>query len=434
MQSDHSSCFSSSFTSLENNVGFLDIKVSARVVDTIFLLISQMQQEQTSVYGFAKGAAPLSYIQEHYRPTILDHVQEFIFKFFIIDQLYEALLQKKIAVISEPILHAIELEPGKNAIFTFAVSHINPIEFREWKHFLFKVPKRKNYKDIDRQVENFIKEEQHLAHQFKDAPINIGDWVLFELELISNQKKSILNSEKSSAWIKIGSEEADVPFQQVFLGKRKDDQFITNSTCLQEYFSHNLPTHYQFSLTIQHVIPYNYFCFDSFKHHFRLKTNKELHQKLIEIFSFRNDILLRQAIVDEALHLLITKHHVRAEDNHIDQQKKVVLGLLQNTPDYSVYKTEQGFKDTLKKLATKQVSEIMLIDQLIFHEHISANAFDMRGYLTLLQRPRTKEFIYFMPPESKIDGQETPLPTCLIKRSCLREKALNHIIYHLTRN
>jgi len=44
-----------------------------------------------------------------------------------------------------------------------------------------------------------------------------------------------------------------------------------------------------------------------------------------------------------------------------------------------------------------------------------------------------KEFIYFDIPHTKLKGQEIPLATKELAQACLREKTLNHIIYHLTR-
>jgi hypothetical protein len=55
------------------------------------------------------------------------------------------------------------------------------------------------------------------------------------------------------------------------------------------------------------------------------------------------------------------------------------------------------------------------------------------AYLNLMQRVRTKEFLYFTPPATEIEGQEFPITLENIKKACIREKALNHIIHHLTR-
>ena len=58
---------------------------------------------------------------------------------------------------------------------------------------------------------------------------------------------------------------------------------------------------------------------------------------------------------------------------------------------------------------------------------------DLKSYLNLTKRPRIKEFLHFDPPTTKIRGQEFPVLTNDLQRVCLREKTLNHIIYHLTR-
>ena len=44
-----------------------------------------------------------------------------------------------------------------------------------------------------------------------------------------------------------------------------------------------------------------------------------------------------------------------------------------------------------------------------------------------------REFIYFNLPESKRDGQEMPWPKHELSRVCAREKAINYVIYHLTK-
>ena len=44
-----------------------------------------------------------------------------------------------------------------------------------------------------------------------------------------------------------------------------------------------------------------------------------------------------------------------------------------------------------------------------------------------------KDFIYFDPFVTKIQGQEIPISAATLKQACLREKTLNHIIYHLTK-
>lgn len=409
------------------------ITIPHEYVDAIYREIADAQKERVDTHGFTKGNTPIGYIQEHYKSNLIEHVKEFLFKYFVINYLYEQLHEKKMFTSGEPRLTDITVNDEHEIEFHFEVSLANSIDFREWKSFPFKAPKRKNYKDIDRQVESFIKDEQQRAKDTQTDTIQSGDWVCFDLFLNNKKGKALLSSHPQNVWLKIGDEDVDIPFQELFLNKQVGDSFSTNDTILQEYFSHQIDTHYTFGLTIEEVVKNSYFSFDDFKGHFRLKNNKEVHQKLIEIFSYRNDLSQRRSIIEETLKLLIQKHHVEVPNYLILRQQKIVLESVQDNPDYQVYKMEPNFKETIQQLATKQVKEMILIDQLTHKENVVITNKDIKAYLNLMKRPRTKEFIYFNTPPTKIEGQEMPIPTGLLQRNCLREKTLNYIIYHLTR-
>ena len=110
-----------------------------------------------------------------------------------------------------------------------------------------------------------------------------------------------------------------------------------------------------------------------------------------------------------------------------------MLAQVQENPDYQVYRAENAFDDYLETLADKQAQEQILIDQLSYKERIAVTHKDVKSYINLLQRPRMKEFIYFTPPVTKQRGQEVPISNALMKRYCMREKTLNHVIFHLTK-
>lgn len=412
---------------------YFKVIVPEPIIAEIYQEVSTAQKEKVETHGFTKSQTPLGYIEKHYKNNLNEHIKEFTFKYFVINYLYEQLHSKKIVTCGEPRLKEVETLPEGSTEFTFEISLASQIDFREWKNFPFKAPKRKNYKDIDRQVDSFIKKEQELYKENSSEDIAIGDWVCFNIGLCDANQNPLLKEHSENAWIKIGSEEADTPFQKVFLNKKKNDAFCTNEGCFQEYFSNQLNSNYMFSIHIEDIVHDNYFSFDDFKQQFRLKTNKDIHSKLIEIFSFRNDLSQRRSTVEEALKLLITKHQIDTPSYLILRQQKMVMDAVQSNPDYQVYKTQPNFKDMILQLAIKQVKEMLLIDQLSFDENIKINNIDIKNYLNLLKRQRTKEFIYFGPPPTKIEGQEMPIPGALLKRCCLREKTLNHVIHHLTR-
>jgi FKBP-type peptidyl-prolyl cis-trans isomerase (trigger factor) len=418
---------------IDNTFCRICLLVPSSYITKLYDEVSHAQKMHIETLGFSKNNTPVSYIQEYYKNNIIEHIKEFTFKYFIINSLFEHLFDKKVRSFGEPRLSHITVEPNHDATFEFEVSLSKPIDFLEWKNFAFKAPKRKNYKDIDRQVETFIKQEQQLEKEQASDTIAVGDWISFDIGLCSENNQPLIDNHLEKVWLKIGNEEADMPFQDLFIGKKVGDAFCTRAQCLQDYFSNQLKTNYNFFIKIEEVVHNNYFSFADFKHHFRLKTNKEVQGKLIEIFSYRNDFSQRRNIVEESLKLLVTKHHVEAPNHLVLRQQKIVLESVQSNPDYQVYKTQPNFKDFIRQLATKQVKETILIDQLSFHENIKVTNPDIKGYLNLLKRPRTKEFVYFTPPPTKIEGQEMPIPAALLKRCCIREKTLNHAIYHLTR-
>lgn len=424
---------SCSINDVDQHLCHLTITIPSWCIETLYQEVSFAQKEQIATHGFSRGETPIAYIQEHYKNNLLEHLKEFFFKYFVINFLYQELRKRKIAPSSEPRLDTIILNLNQDAEYHFEISRASAIDFREWKHFPFKATQRKNYKDIDRQVETFIKEEQARALESKNDALEIGDWVGFTLNIVDKNQKPLLGDYAKNLWLKLGNEEVDLPFRELFIDKKVDDSFITNHKCLQDYFSRYLDTYYTFAITIKTIVKQSHISFEDFKYHFRLKTNKEMHQKLIEIFSYRNDISQRRNIVEEALKLLTSKHHIETPQYLILRQKKILLESMQHNPDYQVYKMEENFNETIKSLATKQVKEMILIDQLTHQENITISDNDTKAYLNLLKRSRTKEFIYFNPPPTKIDGQEMPLPSALLAQNCLREKTLNHIIYHLTR-
>lgn len=413
--------------------GHVSIQVPNHFVQKLYDEAALSQQSETYTYGFSKGEAPLSYIQENFQPHLLEHIKEFLFRYFIISWLHAELLKKRILLAGEPRLTDVTLRLNDNSTFRFSLTLARPISLQGWKRLPFKAPKRKNYKDLDRQVENFLKSEVNAIKEYRNEGIEVGDWVNFSIFLVNKSQEPLFGEHHENLWIKIGSEEADTPFQELFIGKKKGGSFFTQSPCLQEYFSAHIDTNYLFKIVINDFVPFHFFDVEQFKKHFRIRNNKELHQKLVEVFSYRNDISQRRATTEETLKLLLSRHVFDVPNHLILRRQKELLDLIHDNPDYQVYKMLPDFNDKIRMLATKQVKEGILTRQLAVHENLSVTNDDLKRYLNLTKRPRIKEFIYFELPNTKVQGQEFPLSASLVKECCLREKALNHAIYHLTK-
>lgn len=409
------------------------VTVPSDIVKTVYQQAIIAQQKHSQPYGLHQNDAPLSYIEQAYQGHILDQVHEFLFKFFVINVLYEELRTQKVLLAGSPRLTSIAMDDYNNAIYTFSATILPQMEIIEWKYFPFKAPKRKRYKDLDRQVELFLEEEDHSKETSAKQHICIDDWVNFDIMLANEKGEALLDGYHENLWLKIGNEEADSTYQDLFLGKRIGDVIVTNNEGLQEYFNEEADSNFNFHVTIRDIVPHAYVCIDSLKKQFRIKTNKDLHQKLVEVFSYRNDISQRKTMIDEACRLMLSKHIFNAPHFLVLRQQEELLHSIQSNPDYLVYKMQKDFQRTIEQLAERQVKETILMDALAFNERLDISHDDVKNYLNLTKRMRTREFIHFRLPSTKVRGQEEPIITQELMTYCLREKALNYIIYHLTK-
>lgn len=407
--------------------------IPKNMVDVIYHEAASSQQHSAQTYGFHHGAVPIQYIKQNFKENLVEHLKELLFKFCVIDYLYEQIRIQKLVVAGDPRLHDIKIEPNQDAQFIFELSLYPDLTIYEWKYFPFKAPKRKNYKDLDRQVETFVEIEKKRLSQITSDELTVGDWVGFNLSFVDKNDKPLLENFSQDYWFKLGEDETESPLRSIFLGRRQGEAFYSHDQTLQEYFSHLLDTDYHFKISITNALPYEFFCFEQFKRTFRIKTNKEMHKKLIEVFSYRNDVSQRHAMVEEAFNALLSKHQMNIPNHLILRRQKILLERMKNNPDYNVYRVQKNFQDQIRKLAIKQTTEMVFIDKLAYQENLYVSDDDVKGYLNLLNRPRMKEFIYFDLPLFKIQGQEMPIPSSELKRICLREKAINYVVYHLTK-
>ncbi len=421
-----------SYTDIQRS--YIVITVPLLMTEAVFNQAALGQQQSIKAHGFIKGGAPMDYVKNNFKESLLEHVKEFLLKYEVIPFLYKNFRTKKLLVVGSPRLMDISLTLDKHAEFTFEFVKVSPIVIENWKYYPFKAPKRKNYKDIDRQVESFLTyEKEQLTKHSREKGIQLNDWVSFGLALVGQDQALVFNRPSKYFWFKLNPQDGEGTLRDIFIGKQPGETFYTNDAGLQEYFSSDIETNYLFCIHIEDFIPHTYFCIEQFKTHFRLKTNKEVHQKLIEVFSFRNDVCLRRSMVEETFKLLMAKHPFYPPEQLVERQAQMLMETVQDSPDYNVYRVQKDFRRHIRELAQRQVKEEILVDQFACYENFTASDYEIKNYLSFFNRARMKEFIYFEFPPHKVQGQEAPIATDVLRKYCLSEKTINYIIYHLTK-
>ncbi len=410
------------------------IRVGSSLVNNIYTKTVKLYQKETLLTGFKKQKTPNEYLEENYKKAIENSLKNFLFKHVVLDFLMEQIRIKKISSANYPRLTQITMTPKKEISFFFELSLAEPLELKEWKYFVFRAPKRKRYKDLDKQVDLFLKKEISFFKKKLTDTIQEDDWVYFEAMLLNGKEKNQEDQIKSIFWIKIDNKYITKPFQSCLIEKKIGDSFITNTLPIKNDFSEELEYNkYPFLIKIKAITKGQHFSLESFKSNFKLKSKAEVHKKLIEIFSYRNDISQRKAIIEELFHLLLSKHRFEIPKHFIIRRQEDILYSLKHHPDYQVYKLQKDFYKQIETLSENQLKEEILVDQIAYKENIKIDTKDLQNYLYLFNNHRLKEFVYFKPLLENIDDMDTPLQTGLLKQSVLREKTLNHIIHVLTK-
>lgn len=411
--------------------GTLIVTVPAKIIDKLYEHTLKAQKNAGPTVGFSQQEIPIQFLDSYYHENLISHLKEFLLKYTVISFVYRQLVQKKILTIGEPRLIDIFLEQHKPALYKFTFTTATSINARDWKRLPFKAPQRKRYQDIDKQVANFLAKEQLSKKNNAHEIIEPGDWVLFEVTLVNSRKKPLINNFSEKLWIQLNNEEAGEPFRTIFLGKHAKDSFLSDLSTLTDYFGSQLTCQYKYLITICQVLPAAYFCIDTFKNYFRLSSTRKAHKKMVEVYSFCNDMSLRRLLVEEALTLLLKTYPLEIPESSILRQEKIIFDELQQNPDYTIYKLQHDFNQKVRSLAEKQVREELITLLLAAQENLSIKDHDIFGYINLTKRPRTKEFLHFLHPAIKANDEDSPLSYESIKYYCLHEKTLNYILHHL---
>lgn len=424
--------FSISTEKISSHLIEATITVSPAVVDDIYKQAVQIYAKHAQPKGLTNITLPPEFVESEHSDEIKNNVQKFVLKHMVLDHLLNQIGHKKIPIANHPRLKLMTFIPTGEIHYTFDLSIATTIPLKEWKLFTFKAPKRKKYKDLDKQVDLFIKRENSLGRKQNKNAIENNDWVNFEATIVNDGNKPILPAHHPSFWMRINTKHVEKPFQKHFINKKVNDVFFVNRMPTNDEFPDSLTENCRFQITIKSITKGSYLSIEALKNIFKLKNKAALHNKLIEVFSYRNDISQRRSIIEEIFHLFFSKHRFEIPKHLTIRKQESLLNMLRKQPDYQVYKAQKDFHDKVALLAEKLLKEEILIDQIAYKENIKVAKKDINNYLALFNNGRLREFVYFKPAFEPIEDSDRPFAESFLRQAIQREKTLNHIIYTLT--
>lgn len=380
--------------------------------------------------GVSCKQLPISYTQKYFAQEIKRDTQQFLLDHFVNEGVQNYTEKHQLAIINWPRLSNINGNTEEGYKYTFALSLAPSLDISDWQQNTFIAPKRKNYTDLDTQVSSFVQKLDAIEPATDATIVEPGDWVRFKAQLRTPHLTTPLHS-AAIHWLQITSPHATTTCMQHFVGAHIGQTFQLPATALIDLQPDAAPTDYEFDVTIDSVIKAAHLGTQTIQHSLHTKTPEELHDKLIEVFSYRNDVSLRKAIIEELFYILFSIYRFDIAPHAITRRKELLLTLMQNSPDSLVYTKQKHFLPHITLLAEAKLKEEALIDTIATYENIQATQDDITSYLSLYSNERIKEFLYFAPLTDDIMASDQPCSEYNLSQIVRREKTLNFVIKQL---
>ena len=222
---------------LEKNMAKLTIEVDAAKLNDAIKKAYQKNKGKMSVPGFRKGKVPQAMIEKMYGPEVFyeDAAN------YLIPEAYgeEVENAKDLEIVSQPKIDVVQIEKGKNFIFTAEVALKPPVELGKYKGVkIDKIDREVTDEDIDKEIK---REQEANARTITvtDRPIQDGDTAVIDYEGFVGDE-AFEGGKGENYPLVIGSGSFIPGFEEQLIGKNSGDDVDVKVTFPEEYHADNL--------------------------------------------------------------------------------------------------------------------------------------------------------------------------------------------------
>ncbi len=220
----------------EKNQVKLEIEVEAKVFDECMNKAFNKNKSRFNIPGFRKGKAPRSMVERYYGEQVL---YEDAINFACAEAYDKAIDENDLHPVDKPEIDIVQIESGKNFIFTASVTVKPEVELGEYKGLSVQ-------KDAvvvtDEDIENELKKIQERNSKLitvEDRPIENGDTVNIDFEGSINGVPFNGGDAKGYTLV-IGSGSFIPGFEDQLIGTNINDEVDVNVTFPEDYHSEEL--------------------------------------------------------------------------------------------------------------------------------------------------------------------------------------------------
>ena len=222
---------------LEKNMAKLTIEVEAEKFNEAIKKAYAKNKGKMSVPGFRKGKVPQAMIEKMYGPDVFyEDAANFIIPDAYAD---ETDAQKDLEIVSQPKIDVVQMEKGKNFIFTAEVALKPPVELGKYKGVkIEKIDTKVTEEDIDKEIR---REQEANARTITvtDRPVKDGDTAVIDFEGFVDDV-AFEGGKGENYPLVIGSGSFIPGFEEQLIGKNTGDETDVNVTFPEDYNAKDL--------------------------------------------------------------------------------------------------------------------------------------------------------------------------------------------------
>lgn len=335
-----------------------------------------------NIPGFRKGKAPFKIVERYYGVNIFyeDAFNELAPKVYD-----EEIKKNKVEVAGKPQIEIVQMEKGKELIFTAIVATKPEVKLEKYKGIsLKKIEYKVEDEDIDHEI-NHMAEHNSRIVTVDDRPVKDQDIVTIDFEGFVDGK-TFEGGKAENHELTIGSKTFIPGFEEQLIGMKIDEEKDINVKFPDEYFSKDLAGkdavfHIKLHSIKEKQLPK---IDDEFaKDVSEFDTLEELKKSIKEKKEKENEERAKKEIEDAAVeevckstNIDIPNGMIELEIDNMEQnidQRLRYQGL--NLEQYlkMLGKTEESLREEYKEQAEKNVKSRLILEQIVKDEKIEAD-------------------------------------------------------------
>lgn len=219
-----------------NNEVKLEITVEAEKFESAIKTVFNKSAKYFNIPGFRKGKAPYQIVEKTYGAQIF---YEDAFNEIAGDAYGDALEEKKIEAVSKPEIDIVQIEKGKDLIFTAVVSTKPEVTLGKYKGIqIKKIEYNVTDEDVEHELGHMAEKNARLV-SVEDRPVESGDITIIDFEGFVDGK-AFEGGKAENHELTIGSNTFIPGFEDQIIGMKLEEEREINVKFPDEYFSANL--------------------------------------------------------------------------------------------------------------------------------------------------------------------------------------------------